>query len=385
MKVRLGDVCTIVSGSTPKTNVSEYWDGEIKWITPAELSNDSFYIFDSSRHLSEEAMKKTGLKLFPTGTVILSSRAPIGKTAISGCEMCCNQGFKNLICSDRIFNEYLYFYLKSKTEFLNSLGRGATFKEISKGIVEEIEIPLPTYDEQKRIANELKKVTELIYLRKLQLIKLEELIKSQFIEMFGDLGTDEKGWGLSRLGKCCVINPRKSDDSRISNELDVSFVAMPSVSEDGEIDTSIIRPYIEVKNGFTYFAENDVLFFFFFSCMENGKGAIARYLHNKLGFGSTEFHVLRPIPDKVIPEWIFAITKFPQFRKDAEKQMTGTGGQKRVPAAFLENYPISIPPIDQQNQFAVFMRQTDKSKFEIGVSLEKLEVLKNALMQESFG
>ena len=210
-------------------------------------------------------------------------------------------------------------------------------------------------------------------------------VKSQFIEMFGDLGTDEKGWGLSRLGKCCVINPRKSDDSRISNELDVSFVAMPSVSEDGEIDTSIIRPYIEVKNGFTYFAENDVLFAKITPCMENGKGAIARNLHNKLGFGSTEFHVLRPIPDKVIPEWIFAITKFPQFRKDAEKQMTGTGGQKRVPAAFLENYPISIPPIDQQNQFAVFMRQTDKSKFEIGVSLEKLEVLKNALMQESFG
>ena len=197
-------------------------------------------------------------------------------------------------------------------------------------------------------------------------------VKSQFIEMFGDLGTDEKGWGLSRLGKCCVINPRKSDDSRISNELDVSFVAMPSVSEDGEIDTSIIRPYIEVKNGFTYFAENDVLFAKITPCMENGKGAIARNLHNKLGFGSTEFHVLRPIPDKVIPEWIFAITKFPQFRKDAEKQMTGTGGQKRVPAAFLENYPISIPPIDQQNQFAVFMRQTDKSKFVCLKSLKNL-------------
>jgi len=160
---------------------------------------------------------------------------------------------------------------------------------------------------------------------------------------------------------------------------------MPSVSEDGAIDTSIIRPYIEVKNGFTYFAENDVLFAKITPCMENGKGAIARNLHNELGFGSTEFHVLRPIPGKVIPEWIFAITKFPQFRNDAEKQMTGTGGQKRVPAAFLENYPISMPPIELQNQFAVFVRQTDKSKFALQQNIENLEQCRNALMQKSFG
>ena len=129
---KLGEVCTIVSGSTPKTSVTSYWDGNIKWITPAELNEDTFYIMDSVRHITEEGKEKTGLSYLPTGTVILSSRAPIGKTAIAGCEMCCNQGFKNLICSDAIYNEYLYFFLKSKTDYLNSLGRGATFKEISK-------------------------------------------------------------------------------------------------------------------------------------------------------------------------------------------------------------------------------------------------------------
>ena len=91
--VRLGDVCTVVSGSTPKSNIPEYWDGNIKWITPAELTDDSYIISDSVRHITELGVSKTGLKPFPEGTVILSSRAPIGKTAIAGCEMYCNQGF----------------------------------------------------------------------------------------------------------------------------------------------------------------------------------------------------------------------------------------------------------------------------------------------------
>ena len=94
--VRLGDVCQIVSGSTPKTSVPEYWDGDIKWITPAELSEDSFYIHDSVRHITSLGKEKTGLSYIPAGTVILSSRAPIGKTAIAGCEMCCNQGLSAL-------------------------------------------------------------------------------------------------------------------------------------------------------------------------------------------------------------------------------------------------------------------------------------------------
>ena len=176
-KVRLGDVCTVISGSTPKTSIEEYWNGDVKWITPAELDADSYYIYDSVKHITELGMNKTGLSYMPVGTVILSSRAPIGKTAIAGCELCCNQGFKNLICSDNIFNEYLYHFLRAKTDYLNSLGRGATFKEISKTIVENVRIPLPTINEQKYIAMQLNKVTDVIDKRKKQLKKLDELVK----------------------------------------------------------------------------------------------------------------------------------------------------------------------------------------------------------------
>ncbi|MBO5148714.1 MAG: restriction endonuclease subunit S, partial [Anaerotignum sp.] len=154
-RYKLGDICEIVSGSTPKTGVAEYWDGDVKWITPAELDDDSYIITDTVRKITDMAVKKTGLSSFPEGTVILSSRAPIGKVAIAGCEMYCNQGFKNLICTERINNRYLYWFLKGNTEFLNSLGRGATFKEISKQIVANIEINIPDYDKQEEIVEQL--------------------------------------------------------------------------------------------------------------------------------------------------------------------------------------------------------------------------------------
>ena len=382
---RLGDICTVVSGSTPKTNIPEYWDGDVKWITPAELNEDSCYLFDSQRHISELGKEKTGLSYMPAGTVILSSRAPIGKTAIAGCELCCNQGFKNLICSDAIFNEYLYFFLKSKTVYLNSLGRGATFKEISKSIVENIEIRLPSLEEQKKAAKQLGHIYHLISLRKQQLSKLDELVKSQFIELFGMPGADDFGWGLVPLGSVCYINPKKGQDPRLNSGVEVSFVPMPAVTERGEIDTTAIKEYDEVKTGFTYFAENDVLFAKITPCMENGKGAVARGLHNGLGFGSTEFHVLRPIIGKSNPYWIYTLTAFSQFREDAASNMTGSAGQRRVPASFLENYRVALPPIELQEQFAAFVEQTDKSKLEIQKSLEKLETLKKALMQKYFG
>ena len=206
---RLGDICTVVSGSTPKTGVAEYWDGTVKWITPAELNEDSFYITDSVRHITEDGKEKTGLSYLPKGTVILSSRAPIGKTAIAGCEMCCNQGFKNLICSDAVYNEYLYFFLKSKTDYLNSLGRGATFKEISKSIVEKVEIPLPNIEKQHQIVKELKATRNLITHRKQQLTKLDELIKARFVEMFGDCRLNPKGWVTKNLDQVADVGSSK--------------------------------------------------------------------------------------------------------------------------------------------------------------------------------
>ena len=142
----------VVSGATPKTNIDEYWDGENLWITPAELNKNSFIINNSERKISELGVKSCAVNLLPKNTVILSSRAPIGKTAIAGKAMYCNQGFKNIIPFDEINSIYLYEVLKNKTDYLNSLGRGATFKEISKDIVENIKIKVPPIELQNKFA-----------------------------------------------------------------------------------------------------------------------------------------------------------------------------------------------------------------------------------------
>lgn len=140
---KLPEITQIVLGSTPKTSRSDYWDGELKWITPAELTSESFWIFDTVKHITEKAVKETGLKAFPAGTVIFSTRAPIGKTAIAGCEMYCNQGFKNFICGKELRPVYLYYVLKMKKDYFEGLGTGTTFKELSRGALEKESISVP--------------------------------------------------------------------------------------------------------------------------------------------------------------------------------------------------------------------------------------------------
>lgn len=152
---------------------------------------------------------------------------------------------------------------------------------------------------------------------------------------------------MARLGDVCIINPKVPpiDDSML-----VSFVPMQRVGEEGEFDPSEQRTYADVKKGFTYFADADVLFAKITPCMENGKGAIACGMENGIGFGSTEFHVLRPNKKMMMGEWLYYLTVCPTFRKEAERNMTGSAGQKRVPKSFLENYHVNIPVLSEQHQ-----------------------------------
>lgn len=146
--IPISSVGKVVGGATPKTKVSAYWGGDAVWITPAELKDDYIFINDSMRKLTSTGVESASLTLMPRNTVLLSSRAPIGKVALAGCELYCNQGFKNIICGDSLAPRYLYELLRSNTSFLNSLGKGATFKEISKRIVEGIRIPVPPIENQ---------------------------------------------------------------------------------------------------------------------------------------------------------------------------------------------------------------------------------------------
>ena len=154
----ISEVGKVVSGATPKTSNAEYWGGDNLWVTPAELSDEFYFIYDTERKITDKGVKSCAVNLLPIGTVILSSRAPIGKVAIAGAEMYCNQGFKNIIPNEKINSVYLFELLKMETEYLNSLGRGATFKEISKQIVENIRIKVPPRKIQDQFADFVKQV-----------------------------------------------------------------------------------------------------------------------------------------------------------------------------------------------------------------------------------
>ncbi|ENM3804428.1 restriction endonuclease subunit S [Vibrio cholerae] len=199
--VKLKDCCTVVGGATPKRNIPEYWDSkDVPWVTPKDISKLSNKVLnDAPEYISQLGFDKCATSLLPKGAVLLTSRAPIGNVAIAGRDMCTNQGFKSLVPSDRVDSTYLYYCMLWHSSMLEALGNGATFKEVSKKIVEEFEIPLPPLDEQKRIAEILDKADAIRQKRKQAIALTDEFLRSVFLEMFGDPVTNPKGFPQVKL------------------------------------------------------------------------------------------------------------------------------------------------------------------------------------------
>ena len=359
MMARLGDICTVVSGSTPKSVVPEYWDGDVKWITPAELDDDSYIISDSVRHITTLGVTKTGLKPFPAGTVILSSRAPIGKTAIAGCEMYCNQGFKNLVCSNNIDSKYLYFFLSSKRDYLNSLGRGATFKEISKTIVENIEIPLPEMAEQKAITTRFENLMKLIQLRKTELEKLDQLVKSRFIELFGTENEFDK-WPCCTIGDVAdvcvgvVIKPTQYyTDKGIPAFRSLNIGEMHVKDSDWVYFTEEGHQ----KNQKSVVHKNDVL------VVRSGAPGTACVATEKYdGYNAVDIIIAHPDNSKVNSIFLAAFTNMPHGMNQI-RERTGGAAQQHFNVGGYKAMRLIMPSIELQNQYAAFVEQTDKSKY----------------------
>ena len=185
-----------------------------------------------------------------------------------------------------------------------------------------------------------------------------------------------------RLGDVCDINPK---GKQFPDSYEVTFVPMQNVTENGFVDTTLTKKYEEVKKGFSYFQENDVLFAKITPCMENGKGGIAKNLSNKVGFGSTEFHVLRPEPKLLTSEWLYYLTSWAEFRKKCEKNMTGSAGQKRVPKSFLETYEINLPSLEEQRHIAAVLDKVSELISKRKAQLDKLDELVKSRFVEMFG
>ena len=183
--VELEKISKIYSGTTPSTKDAENWKVDIHWNTPAEMNKDTFYITDTVRKITEKGRKSKSLEMMPTNTVLLSTRAPIGKVGITGVPMTCNQGFKNFGCGDKLNPIYLYILLKENTEYLNSLGSGTTFLEVSKSKIAKTKIPVPPIELQNTFAEIVKQVDKSKFIVQKQIEDLQELLDSKMDEYFG--------------------------------------------------------------------------------------------------------------------------------------------------------------------------------------------------------
>ena len=197
---KLGEIAEIVGGGTPDTSNKEYWGGNIPWLTPKDLTGyNKIFISSGERFITEEGLDNSSTKLLPQGTVLLSSRAPIGYVAIASNPICTNQGFKSIICNkDIVDNLYMYYWIKNNTELLQSLGTGTTFAEISGSVVKSIDISLPPLPEQIRIASILSSLDDKIDLLHRENKTLEAMAETLFRQWFIEEAKED--WVEGKLG-----------------------------------------------------------------------------------------------------------------------------------------------------------------------------------------
>ena len=388
---KLGEVCEVVTGTTPKTNIPEYWGKGHYWVTPAELNDTTVYIDKTERQITDEALSKTKLRLLPVGTVLLSSRAPIGKVAIANAEMYCNQGFKNCICSEAIYNKYLFYFLRLKKDYLNSLGRGATFKEISKSIVESIKIPLPPKSTQLAIVTELDKINELIRLKKEQLKDFDNLAQSLFYEMFGDPVENEKGWEVKKLGEissliCNGNTPKGGSEVYVDNgilflrsqnvwknRLDLDDVAFIDEATHKTLKKSALNHHdlLITKTG-RINTENSSL----------GRTAL---FEGEDGSANINGHVyLVRLKEGMVHKYVLYILISNSYRELIRRTCVGGIDKRQLNKNHIEDFPIILPPLPLQRLFAQRIEQIEREKSEVQKSIQDLKTLLASRMQYWF-
>jgi type I restriction enzyme S subunit len=206
---KISEIADVIGGGTPKTEIEEYWNGNIPWLAPRDLTGYSnVYISHGDRFITEMGLKNSSTKLMPKGSVLLTSRAPIGYVAIAQNEICTNQGFKSLVPKNGVcISEFLYYWIKNSVDYLQQLGSGTTFAEISGSVVKDIDISLPPLEEQKAIAEVLNSLDDKIDLLHRQNKTLEEMAQTLFRQWFIEEAREE--WEVVKLDNILTITSSK--------------------------------------------------------------------------------------------------------------------------------------------------------------------------------
>ena len=380
----IGEVCKVVSGATPKTGKPEFWDGNVPWVTPKDLSKlGQKHLSDTPRHITKAGLKSCSARMLPAQSVLLSSRAPIGLVAINTLPVCTNQGFKSLVPRfDLVSPDFLFWWLKTHGKHIQSKGRGATFKEVSKKIVEDLQIPLPPLDEQKRIAEILDKVDALRAKRRAALAQLDILTQSLFLDMFGDPATNPKGWPVRTI-RDLLESASYGTSKKAEATGEFPVLRMNNITRTGEMDFAELK-YMDLKEDQRerYLVRTgDVLFNRTNSADLVGKTAIYREA-NPMAYAG--YLIRLRANRKYEPEYLAAFLNTVYSKRVLRSMCRRIIGMTNINATELQALRIPVPPHPVQHEFAGCITAVEKLKATHRISLVEQDDLFTTLQQRAF-
>lgn len=395
---RIKYVSNIVTGSTPSKKNEKYYGGDFPFFKPADLDAED-NVIEASEYLSEEGRNVS--RIIPELSTAVCCIGSIGKSGLLRVEGTTNQQINSMI--PKINPLYLYYYSKTN-DFVAELWNKSTATTISlvnKNNMETNTFPLAPLAEQKRIVEQIESIfAKLDEARGKAQDVLDGFEDRKSAILFraysGELTATwreqnsilNESWERVRIQDVCKVNPPKINVKEYDDNLEVSFFPMPALSEiTGTITDPQTRKLSEVKKGFTNFMEGDVVFAKITPCMENGKSAIIPPLVNDIGYGTTEFYVMR-CSDKLLNGYLYHLVRSKHFRDEAKAVMTGAVGQQRVPKSFIEDYKINLPLKEEQEEILKIVDEMVKKERVVADNCEKvieqIELMKKSVLAKAF-
>ena len=376
---KLGELYKITSGGTPSRTHSEYYeDGTIPWVKTGDLKDK--YLFETDEKISQLGLENSSARIYLKNTVLLAMYgATIGATSILKIDAATNQACAAFSPREDTLPEYLYAFLESqKDKFIKDAVGGAQ-PNLSAGYLKTIEFKISSLEQKTRITRNLSKIDELLLLRKQQIAKLDELVKARFVEMFGDPVKNTMDWEIKPLSELGELN-RGVSKARPRNSPELLGGPYPLIQTG------------EVANAKTYITS--------FNSTYSEKGLAQSKMWPKgtlcitIAANIAQTSILTfdaCFPDSVVgfisrnmTNELFIHYWFSFFQKILDEQAPQVA-QKNINLKILSELNVIVPPLSLQNRFAAFVERVDQQKQTVQQSLEKLELMKKALMQEYFG
>lgn len=380
---RLEDVAQVLGGGTPSRTEQSYFGGGIAWATPTDITKlDRLYISQTKETVSEEGLRNSSTKLMPAGAVLLTSRATIGFTAISTVPICTNQGFINFICGPDLVPEYLAYWLRTQRDKMIQHAGGTTFKEIARGTLRKFEIPVPPLSEQGRIVDLLSRAEGIVRLRREAEKKAAELIPALFLDMFGDPGTNPKGWATQTIKSLVTFvsggTPSKSRDDFWVGDLPwVSPKDMKRVGIEDAIDH--VNRKVLTETSIKLIPVGSVLIVV--------RGMIL--IHTvPVGLSSVPLTINQDmkalVPNEaVVGEYLLWLLKVSQPRL-LGMVATAAHGTKKLETEDLERFVVPLPPVAKQSEFVSRVREIESIQLQQANATSKAAATFDSLLSAAF-